>query len=255
VKKKSILLPTLAACIAFTISCQQPVPEQLDPVTIANNRVKTYTETIANGSDQLSNTYNITYDDKGRVTALIDSVFSDNKFVYAYPAANRYTMDIYNFGDLSIHADFLLNAVLAIDSIISYNDTQDTTTEGFTYNATNQLMEHREYEYSKATGAVLFHKTNYTYGSDGNLTRSQESDGAVQEYQYYPNLTYIPPLTIGPITSASSKKVNLVKTVTATQNGSVERADYTYIFDDKDRISIEKVVFNSGGTITRKYTY
>ena len=237
------------------MSCQQPVQEQLDPVTVVNNRVKTYTETISNGNDQLSNTYNITYDDKGRVMGIIDSALPDNKFVYAYPAANRYTMDIYNYGDLSIHADFLLNALLAIDSIISYNDTQDTTTEGFTYNATNQLVEHREYEYSRSTGAVLFHKTNFTYGSDGNLTRSQESDGAVQEYQYYPNLTYIPPLTIGPITSASTKKVNLVKTVTASHNGSVERADYTYIFDDKDRLSIEKVVFSSGGIITKTYRY
>ena len=77
-QKNSILTATLAACIIFTMSCQQPVQEQLDPVTVVNNRVKTYTETISNGNDQLSNTYNITYDDKGRVTGIIDSAPSDS---------------------------------------------------------------------------------------------------------------------------------------------------------------------------------
>ena len=254
--KKLNTLYFLLASIAFISSCQKQPYEALDPVTIADNRVKTYTETVTSPNFNSTNTFNVTYDNSGRVTSLIDNASPGDKFVYTYPTANRYTMDIYNGGVVVIHEDFFLNANLLVDSTIQYNDTKDTLTEGYSYNASNQMTRIRRYDYTKATGAVLFSTVTNTYGADGNLTKSESSDGETNQYEYYPNLVYAPPIIIGPVTNLSTKKLNLVKKQTISYNGSVYATlAFTHTFDSKDRISTEKVVASDGSTVVKTFTY
>lgn len=253
-KNKFVLIALAFSVVVFS-SCQKEPVDDLVPGSNAN-RVKTYTETVTATGLNLSSTYDVTYDNSGRVIGIVSTTSPGDKFIYTYPSRSLYTMDIYNDGAISIHGDFLLNAASLPDSIIQYNDTKDTSTTGYTYNANQQLIRMREYDYSKATGSVLYNTTTYTYGTDGNLIKSQDTDGEVNTFEYYPNLVYLPPLVIGPITNASTKKVNLLKTHTVTTNGSFQgSATTTYTFDNKDRISIEKTVLTDGSIVEKTYTY
>ena len=253
--KKKLNLFAIVFCILLVYSCQKQPNEVLDPVT-NNNRVKTYTEAVTSPNGNYSSTYDISYDNSGRVTSMISAASPGDKFVYSYPSASLYKMDVYNAGMLSIHEDFFLNASFLPDSTLQYNDTKDTLTEGYTYNANKELTRLRQYDYTKATGAVPFNTTTYTYAADGTLSKSQDTDGEMHTYEYYPNLVYAPPLTVGPVTITSTRKLNLVKTHTVTSNGSlVGSATFTYVFDVKNRISTEKAVISDGSTILKTYTY
>ncbi len=244
-----------ASILVLLASCQKPPDYGLQPNN-NSNRVKSYTESITSPNGNLSHTYNISYDDGGRVTGMTSATSPGDKFVYAYRSGNHYTMDIFNSGKLSIHEDFFLNAAFLPDSTMQYNDTKDTLTERYLYNVEHLLVTLKRYDYSKATGAVLFNTTTYNYDSNGNLIRSEDTDGETHTYEYYSNLTYLPPLTAGPINILSGRKFNLVKTHSVSSNGTfLGSATMTYTFDAKDRISTEKATLADGTVVLKTYTY
>jgi hypothetical protein len=254
VKKYIHLLAVIFSFIVL-VSCQKEPDENLLPNS-SSNRVKTYTESVTSPNGNYSTTFNLSYDNQGRVIAVTSASSPGDKFVYGYPSNGLYTMDIYNSGAVVLHEDFYLNAASLVDSTMQYNDTKDTTTEDYTYNANNQLITLEEYHYSKSTGGVLFNTTTYTYGANGNLLRSEDTEGLVETYEYYADLSYAPPINVGPITVASTRKVNLTKKHTMTYFGNVfTSADFTYTFDSKDRIMTERGVHANGTVVTKSFTY
>src|ERR1700688_1238386 len=101
-----------------------------------SSQPKTYTEDVRSSiiGNSLT-TYDLTYDANGRLTALaaIPSPPSIN-FVYAYPATNTVTMDLYEGGILNIHEIMWLNSSSYLDTTFQYDNTGDTTTEKYIYN-------------------------------------------------------------------------------------------------------------------------
>ena len=249
--KKIIPLPAIISFIILFSSCQKDVGGDLPTAT---DKVKTYTEDITSVSIGNSvTTYNLSYDASNRITSLISASDPGNKFLYTYKSATTYSMEIYSSNALVIHEDFFLNSNSYPDSTYQYNNTGDTSTEKYVYNAKNQPIKMYEYDYSKITGSDLWNTISYTNDADGNLVKAEGTDTNIETYEFYPDLVYI-----SPVTTPYSKPIkhNLLKKFSLTSNGFlVGSAISTYSFDSKNRISTEKVVTSDGSIILKTYTY
>ena len=246
-------LPLFAAILFIILlsSCQKDAG--VGPTT-ATDKVKTYTEDITSASIGNSvTTYNLGYDGSNRIISIIAASAPGNKFLFTYPSAGSFSMDIYNSNVRVIHEDFFLNSSSYPDSTFQYNNTGDTSTEKNIYNAKNQLIKLYEYDYSKITGSDLWNTTSYTYDADGNLLKAEDTDSDIDTYEYYPDLVYILPAMMP---YAQPEKHNLVKKHTLKSNGyELGSATYTYTFDSKNRISTEKAITSDGSIILKTYTY
>jgi hypothetical protein len=218
-------------------------------------KVKTYREQVT--SSTIGNyevLFNLSYDNQDRLVLMADSANPANKFIYSYPASNQRVMEIINGGVLDIHEDFYLNSFSGVDSTLQYNSSGDTTTEKCSYNSNKQLIQKLEYDYNNGV-PMLSNTTTITYDSNGNVISEQESSGMTSTYQYYSNLIYAQPIIMFPYSPDDYKKKSLVKTKAITMSGVQMTANVTYTFDDKDRISSEKDVYNDGTIMVRSYTY
>ena len=131
-KQNLATLIALSSIIIFS-SCQKDKQPNADTNL---SKVKTYTESITSpGSPAISDTYNITYDGNNRITGVIPVNSADAKFIFTYGSNNKYSLDLYISGALSIHEDFFVNSNSFPDSTFQYNDTNDTTTEKYLYNS------------------------------------------------------------------------------------------------------------------------
>ncbi|MEJ0105418.1 MAG: hypothetical protein WDO19_23930 [Bacteroidota bacterium] len=242
----AVILPVI-----FFTSCQK---DQSGDLPAATDKIKTYTEDITSpGIGHSVVTYNLKYDANDRITSLISASDPGNKIVYTYNTANSFSSDLYNANVLESHEElYLVNNY--VDSTYQYNNTGDTATEKFIYNAAKEWVKSYEYSYSKLTGAVLQNTITYTYDGNGNQLKAEGTDTNVDTYEYYPDLVYIHPL-IGPALEPPVKH-NLIKTHTSTSNGySIGTAIFTYTFDSNNRISIEKAEVDDGSVVIKTYTY
>ena len=249
--KKIIPLPAVISFIILFSSCQKETSNS--PLT-TTDKVKTYTEDVTSASIGNSvTTYNLSYDGSNRITSLISASDPGTKFLYTYTSATTYSMEIYSSNALVIHEDFFLHSNSYPDSTYQYNNTGDTSTEKYVYNAKNQPIIMYEYDYSKITGSDLWNTISYTYDADGNLVKAEDTDTNIETYEYYPDLVYISPATtpyLKPI------KHNLLKKFTLVSNGStVGSSTHSYTFDSKSRISTDKAITTDGSIIVKTYTY
>lgn len=236
--------------IVFT-SCQK---ESADKLTTHSLKVKTYTEDVTSSYWGNSvTTYNLSYDSGDRLVNLADAANPGNKFVFAYPSSSKYSMDIFNNNVKDLHVDYLLNSQSLIDSSFQYNNTGDTLTEKYIYNAARQLTTLHQYDYSVITGANLWKTTSYTYDGGGNMIKSEDSD-QTSTYEYYTDKVYLMPQLMPML--AASQKASLLKKVTLSVNGNVlGSTSNTYTFDSKDRISTIRYDYSDGTMATRTFTY
>lgn len=240
------LLP-LIVILVFT-SCKKEKSSTDNPPI--SSKVKTYTEHIDYGGGYTDNvTLNITYDADGRIISATSASSSGDRFEYKYAAGN-FTMDLYNSDVFSIHEVFFLNSKSLIDSTLQYNDTNDSTTEKYFYNNADQLITVKEYDYSKATGAILSNTTHYTYDNKGNVIKMTD-DYSVTTYDFYADLKNN--LVFG--TPYEQVNKNLVKTTISSSGGTSITSNHVYTFDASNRISTETITFDSGEVATRTYTY
>jgi len=237
--------------IIFFTSCQKDAGGDLPAAT---DKVKTYTEDITSPTFGHSViTYNLTYDAGDRITSMVSAVDAGNKVVYSYNSANTVISELYDGGVVGIHDEsYLVNN--HIDSSFQYNDTGDSSTSKYVYDASGNYIKSYEYDYFKLTGAQLTNTTTYTYDANGNQLTSQSTSGEGETYEYYPDMVYIHPL-IGPPLIPAVKR-HLIKTHSATSGGVVQAtATLTYTFDANDRISTEKTVVDNGTVVIKTYTY
>jgi hypothetical protein len=153
------------------------------------------------------------------------------KFIYTYTAATSITMDLYNSNSLSIHEILWLNASSVLDSTFQYNDTNDSSTEKYIYNAGKQLVQIKNYNYSY-TGAVPDHTTDYSYDNIGNVTTESNSSGVSTSYTYYTDL----PNTLSLGQSFIPLPKYFIKTATSSSGGSPITATHFYTFDSSNRL-------------------
>ncbi len=244
--KKSTFFPAIILSAALFSSCGKNNP------SVNNiNKVKTYTENFTSSSGNLSATFNLGYDSNDRITSITSASSPGDKFLFNYISNDQYTMDLYSGGSVSIHEDFFLKNSL-IDSTFQYNDTQDSSSEKYFYNSSNQLIKMNEYEYYN--GPELSNTTTYTYDSNGNLAKTSDSDNNVETFDYYPDLLNVIPLST-PFMRFTGK-ANLIKTDTVTLNGSlVSTTSSTYTFDSYNRISTITETSTDGTSVVKTYTY
>lgn len=234
------------AIIFLLVSCGKDKSSE----SISSNRVKTYTEQVSLQGSSYSNTFNIGYDGSERIISLISAASPGDKFLFNYHSADNYSMDLYNSNSIEIHEEFFLkNAYL--DSTIQFTTSMDTLSEKYFYNAQNQLLKKLEYEYNK--GPHLINTILYTSDPGGNIIKSTDTDDNVETFEYYPNLVYAMP-AVFPFTN--SKKQNLVKTHTITNNGILEnKTESSYTFDGQNRIITIKEMVDDGTVVTKTFTY
>jgi hypothetical protein len=160
-------------------------------------------------------------------------------------------MDLYENGNLNIHEILWLNSSSKLDSTFQFNDTGDSTTEKYIYEANHLLVQQKEYDYSTA-GAVLTSTTSYTYDNLGNPVQSMDDQGNAITYTYYTDLKYN--LSIGQ--SYIPVSANFVKTQTTSSNGSTVTVTHYYDFDSNDRLIKDSASTTGVDLIAIKsYTY
>lgn len=237
-------------------SCQKEI-DPLDgtpppPPSSTSTRIKTYTEDISYGAQRSVETYNLSYDAQGRLTSMVSVTNPGDKFVYSYGVPNTLQLDLYNSNVLSVHQDFYLNSASMTDSSFQYNDTGDSSTEKYLYNAVKQVIAIRYYEYTKATGGVLQSITQFEHDSEGNVTKETSSAGVIN-YTFYPNLQNTLPNLINP---ADGKNPKLTQTTTDNTGGTAVTLNHTYTFDTSNRVTSERAVDATNGiTVIKTYTY
>ncbi len=254
-KKKLFTLIGFSSIILLS-SCQK---DKQPDATTDTSKVNTYTESVASpGAGEINATYNLAYDANSRITSVTETTAPGIKFLFAYSSDTQFSMELYISGAVSVHEDFFMNSNAFPDSTFQYNDTQDTTTEKYLYNSSNQLLTLKEYDYSKNYGSEIDNVTSYTYDSNGNLVKTTDTNNRIETFDYYPDLVYAMPCTT-PSTSqglASSKKMNLVKTHTIMSNGSlVGSSTSTYTFDTNNRISTITQTTDDGTVGVQTFTY
>lgn len=254
-KSKDFTFVVLSASILF-FSCKKS--DNTDQ-TSNPDKVKTYSESVTSSDgSEIFVTYNITYDANNRITGVIPVTTLGTKFLFTYPSDNKFSLDLYNSGLLSIHEDVFLNSNSLYDSTFQYNDTNDTTTEKYFYNSNNQLIALNEYDYSKNSGSEISGVTTYSYDSDGNVVKATDTNNQVETFEYYPDLIYAMPF-INPYLNQglkASKKMNLLKTHTVTSNGYlVGSATITYSFDTENRVNSITQTSDDGAIVVQTFTY
>lgn len=251
-KKIKSLLFFASAMMLFT-ACQKEI--DFDDTAVINPtvdfKVKTYTQAYTSTTGSFSETYNLSYDANNRLVTRIDTADSSNKFVYTYNANNTYTMDLFLSGVLNIHVDFFLNNIPLIDSTSQYNNTGDTTLEKILYNSANQITQVKDYDYTMATGPLLYGTTDYTYDANGNVIQEADnSAGTVYTYQYSTELNTV---DVGLIYESRNK--NLTSRTTIVDGGTTVIANHTYTFDSYHRVTSETRQYDNGDTVVNSYTY
>jgi hypothetical protein len=241
----------LIILILLIVSCQKGTNDELPAAT---DRVKTYTEQItSSGLGNSVTTYNLNYDANNRITSMVSATNPGDKIVYTYPSDNTVISELYIGNVLGIHHE-TYNKDNHLDSTFQYNDSGDSSTERHIFNASGDWIKTYEYEYSTITGAMLTNTTTYTYDANGNQTKAEDTDTNVETFEYYTDKVYIQPL-IGPALIPNIKR-NLMKSHRLTSNGyEVGVGNFTYAFDNNDRISTITETTNDGSVVVKTFTY
>lgn len=201
---------------------------------------------------------NITYDNMNRMSSAISALTPVN-FSFNYNYTNGYFMDL-QMGTSFVKDRVLLNANSLVDSSIQYNETNDTITTRWFYNANKKLIEEKINHYSTATGSVLYQRFTYTYDTDGNATEIIEWDnlGFKEKTE---TITYTAfngtnhKAFNSMFFAALSNKLMATKTTIYNGSGITINQTYTYNFDSQNRLIKETATTVGYGTIIRKYYY
>ncbi len=247
------LLFSLGILFIFN-SCQKQLPDADPsnpgtPPINTSSKIKTYTEdaTDANGHNVV--TFNVNYDASNRVTSLVSTSNTGDKFVYQY-TANTFILDIYNSGALSIHDITFISSNGLPDSSFQYNDTNDTSTDKYYYNSAKQIIKDIEYEYSSGV-STEYNASVYAYDANGNVS-SITDDFSVTTYDYYTDK--VNNISLPNLTPFLNK--NLIKTTTYDDgSGDVVVIHHTYTFDSSNRVLTETDTADNGDIFIKTYTY
>jgi hypothetical protein len=247
--KNSMLFPALAG-LFFLTSCKK---DNNTPNTNSSALPKTYTEDIRSSVIGNSLTvYNLTYDENNRIKSMVATPAPPVlQIVYTYVPDNTYVMNLYTYGSLNITEKFWVNSASLMDSTFQFNDTQDTTTEKYLYNADKQLLQINEYDYSNGISSPS-NTTIYTYDANGNPVTESDDQGKFVTYDYYTDLTNT--LTMGAVYTYHSK--NMIKTATTQSGGTQVTATHYYNFDSSNRLIKDSIATTGTDLIAIKsYTY
>lgn len=254
-----ILGLVVSACVGLLFSsCQKEITGEKIPTTDNTGNtgtgntsqflVKKYAENVQSVFGNSSDTFNLTYDASNRITSMVSTTNSGNRFVYQYNTNNTYNMKIYNGNVVSIDETFFINSNSLVDSTMQFNDTKDTTTEKYLYDANKRLVQLKEYEVKNGI-ATLVETTNYQHDSNGNITQETSSAGVIT-YTYGTTLNT---LNVGLVYHYRTK--HLPQTTTLALGIINIAATHAYTFDSQGRLTSDKMTSVTGDVVTRTYSY
>lgn len=247
-KWKKLLVPALL--LATLSSCKK---DNSTSTTGSANKLKLYIEDATNTSYNEIDSFNLTYDGQNRITSLYSSKL---KTVYAYPSSNTFTLDLYTYGVLDIHEIAFINSSSLVDSTFQYDNTNDTTTEGYVYSG-KLLMRKSTYDYSASSGAQINTQDDYTYDNNGNPIKDIQSDGYGNVYTIS-TFTYTDKLlnySIGPTYIPQSKNLPATQAQTDGLGNPIANLTYTYVFDSSNRVVKETDALDNGESVVKTYVY
>jgi hypothetical protein len=244
--KKLLFLSGIVAAISL-FSCKK----SSDANPSGTSLPKTYTEDLHSVAINTLTTYNLSYDARNRLISMVSIPEpAILKFVYQYPTDKTVVMDMYNYGDLSIHENFWLNSFSMLDSTLQYDDSDDTTTEKYYYDGNQLLTEVNTYDY---VGSVpeLSNQAQYTYDNNGDPITQADYTGTTS-FTYYSNLPYT--LSIGQPYIKTPKY--FIKTTSSTANGTPSTATHYYTFDGSNRLTKDSAYISGiNAVLVKTYTY
>jgi hypothetical protein len=216
------------------------------------SKLKTYIENLQTGSSHVTDTFAVTYDNDNRIV----SVKAPNLgFVYTY-SDKSFTLDLYENNQLSIHEIFWLNSVPYVDSTFQYDNTSDTTTEGYIYTG-NLLTRETTYSYSNGV-ATIDTRDDYTYDNNGNGIKDVQTDGQgnINTISTFTYTTKPVSVTISPIyVDPGSKYLPATQHQTDGSGNPIASVTYSYEFDSSGRLTKETDSLDNGDVASKTYIY
>jgi len=217
-----------------------------------SSKLKTYIEYVQTGSSIITDTFAVAYDNNNRII----SVTAPNLgFVYTY-SDKSFTLDLYENSQLSIHEIAWLNSIPYVDSTFQFDNTSDTTTEGYIYTG-NQLTRETTYSYSNGV-ATIDTRDDYTYDNSGNGIKDVQSDGqgniltiSTFTYTNKPLSVTISPIYFAP----GSKYLPATQQQTDGTGNPIASVTYSYVFDSSGRLTKETDTINNGEVASKTYIY
>jgi hypothetical protein len=215
-------------------------------------KLKMYIEDATTSGGHQVDTFTVSYDGNNRITSLASPPLTFN---YAY-SSKSFTLDLYNYNTLSIHEIAYINSSSLVDSTFQYDNTNDTTTEGYTYTG-GQLTRMMTYNYSYA-GNTIYSEDDYTYDNNGNGIKDVNSDGFgnINTIYSFTYTTYTLKLRLDPTYfPAPSKYLAATQKLTDGVGNSLGTITYTYVFDSSGRLSKETDTADNGDIVVKTYIY
>ena len=149
---KYLLVAVIAVCLFNSCKKKSGTDSSGTP-----DKLKMYIENATTAGLNQVDSFAVAYDGNNRITSLASPALTFN---YAY-SSNSFTLNLYNFSQLSIHEIAYINSSSLVDSTFQFDNTNDTTTEGYTY-AGGLLTRMMTYNYSSA-GSTIYSEDDYTY--------------------------------------------------------------------------------------------
>jgi hypothetical protein len=244
---KHLALVALAVCLLASCKKNSGTNANGNP-----NKLKMYIETDQAGGTVLTDTFYVSYDNNNRITGLTAPQL---KFVYAYQSKSA-TLDLYEYNQLSIHEIFYINSASVVDSTLQYNNTNDTTTEGYDYSR-SLLTTKFTYTYSGG-GSSIDSRDDYTYDNGGNLLKDVQGDGygTVNTVYTFTYTTHPVNVTINPTYQPlQAKYLPATQTLTDGTGTLLGTITYSYTFDGSGRLTKETDAATNGDTAVKTYVY
>ncbi|HLI92223.1 MAG TPA: hypothetical protein VKU83_01375 [Puia sp.] len=244
---KYLLLAFIAVCLLDSCKKNNGANSSGTP-----DKLKMYIEDATTSGLHQVDSFTVSYDGDNRITSLASPALT---FTYAY-ASKSFTLDLYNFSQLSIHEVAYVNGSSYVDSTFQFNDTNDTTTEGYTYSG-GLFTRLTTYNYSSA-GSSVYSIDDYSYDNNGNAVKDVNSDGSGSinmifnfTYTTYPlkvrtSPTYLP---------VASKYLPATQTITDGSGHPLGTITYSYVFDGSGRLTKETDSADNGDVFVKTYLY
>lgn len=218
----------------------------------ASDKLKMYIEDATTSGLHQVDSFTVSYDGDNRITSVASPALTFN---YAY-SSKSFTLDQLDYGQLSIHEIFYINSSSYVDSTFQFDNTSDTTTEGYTYNG-GLLTRLMTYNYS-SSGSTIYSEDDYTYDNNGNGVKDVNSDGygninMVYTFTYttYPLEVRVVPAYI----PAGSKYLPATLSLTDGSGNSLGTVTYSYVFDNSGRLTKETDAVDNGDVVVKTYIY
>jgi hypothetical protein len=247
-KIKVAAFSLVIALFVFNTSCNK----DKDGGGNSLQKLKTFTEEItAVGIGRRVETFNVNYDDQGRVTSIVSTTKPGHRKVYEYLNSDKFIYEEIEENKVTKHFDYFINGEIGkIDSLFKYNNRNDTSSFKYFYNSDNKSLKTKEYLINYLLPPVWCNTFDYEYDIKGKLTKLKESFGETT-YRYdaeYKNTVMIEPAYM-PVQEL------LPSHTYSTRFGITVTTEHTYTYDGQGRLTSERASSDDGTILIKSYTY